>query len=333
MLYYDSSMASVYFLAETGRIKEALESLRIEEFQSRRVLVKLHFGEPGNRYYVSPQLVRTVVGVLKGVGAKPFLFDTTVLYSSQRSTVEGHKKVAQKHGFGADKIGCETVIGDKGVEVVDFGQRFGVAREVYDSTHLVVISHVKGHCMAGFGGAIKNLGMGCVTREAKRLVHHMSSLRHRPDECSLCGECAAACPRQAIVVGDGWSYDWSLCDGCGKCVSICPNDVLASESTSLQQGLAWAASVCVRGKRVIYVNALVNITRNCDCDPNPGPIICSDIGYLVSDEAAAIDRASLDLINEVKPGILEKTNRIDSSRQIQYAAEAGFVTDYELRRI
>lgn len=102
----------------------------------------------------------------------------------------------------------------------------------------------------------------------------------------------------AIVVNDRWSYEKAICDGCGRCISVCPNNALTSESTNLQQGLAWAASACVRGKKVIYINALINITRNCDCDPNSGPIICPDIGYLVSDEPAAIDRASLDLINK-----------------------------------
>ena len=326
-------MASVYFLRETYKLKEALNILNVKDFEDQRTPIKLHFGEPGNKSYISPRLVKTVVRMLKDVGAKPFLFDTTVLYSSPRSTMKGYEQVARKHGFGIDNIGCETVIGEEGVELVDFGHRFQVAREIYDNTHIVVMSHVKGHCMAGFGGAIKNLGMGCVTRETKRLVHHMSTLRHQLDKCSLCGTCEDACPRQAIIVNDRWSYEKAICDGCGRCISVCPNNALTSESTNLQQGLAWAASICVRGKKVIYINALINITRNCDCDPNPGPIICPDIGYLVSDEPAAIDRASLDLINDVRPGVFEKVHRVNSSTQIQYAEEAGLNTSYELKQL
>jgi len=320
-------------LRETHKLEEALGILNVQDFEDQRTPIKLHFGEPGNRSYISPRLVKTVVDMLKDVGAKPFLFDTTVLYSGPRSTIKGYEQVARKHGFGIDNIGCETVIGEEGVEVVGFGHSFQVAKEIYDNTHIIVISHFKGHCMAGFGGAIKNLGMGCVTRETKRLVHHMSSLRYQPDACSLCGECEDACPRQAIVLNDRWSYDQSICDGCGRCISACPNSALTSEYTTLQQGLAWAASVCVRSKRVIYINALINITRNCDCDPSPGPVICPDIGYLVSHEPAAIDRASLDLVNDVRPGVFEKAHSISSSTQIQYAEEAGLITSYELKRL
>ena len=165
------------------------------------------------------------------------------------------------------------------------------------------------------------------------MIHHMSRPRLLVEKCDRCGSCAEACPRQAITVDLEWRYDSIACDGCGKCVSACPSGALSHEAIDLQKGLALAAKACIRGKRMLYINALVNITGSCDCDPHPGPIVCPDIGYLASNELAAIDRASLELINEVKPGVFEKVSGVDPSKQVQYAQEIGLTSFYELARL
>ena len=326
-------MADVYFFTEAEKLLSALDLLGIEDFRGARVPVKLHMGEPGNRYYIPPSLVKLTVGRLKDIGADPFLFDTTVAYSGPRSTRDGYEKAAYRHGFSDDEMGCEVVIGEEGVKVVEGSYGFEVAKEICESTHLVVISHVKGHVQAGFGGAIKNLGMGGVTKVTKRMIHRMSIPRHSAEKCDLCGSCAEACPFHAITVDSDWRYNSRACQGCSTCVSVCPTGALSYEIMDLQKGLALAAKACIWGRRVLYINALVNITRSCDCDPHPDPIICPDIGYLASNELAAIDRASLELINEVKPAVFEKINRIDPSKQVQYAQEIGFFASYELRRL
>ena len=326
-------MAEVYFFTEMEKLPSALDLLGIEDFKGARVPVKLHMGEPGNRYYISPSLVKLTVGRLKDAGVEPFLFDTTVAYSGPRSTKDGYERVAYRHGFGEDKMGCEVVIGEKGVKVVEGGHSFEVAKEIYESTHLVVMSHVKGHIQAGFGGAIKNLGMGGVTKGTKHMIHDMSTPRFLEEKCDLCGSCAEVCPFHAITVDSEWRYDSVACGGCGKCVSVCPNEALSYEVMDFQQGLALAAKACIWGKRALYINALVNITRSCDCDPDPGPVICPDIGYLASNEMAAIDKASLDLIDEVKSGVFGEVNKIDPARQVKYAQEIGFPASYELKRL
>lgn len=326
-------MAEVYFFTEVDKLPSALDLLGIEDFRRAKVPIKLHMGELGNRYYISPSIVKLVVEKLKDVGAAPFLFDTTVAYRAPRSTRHGYKMVAYKHGFGKDKMGCEVVIGERGVGVIEGGYSFEVAKEIYESTHLVVVSHVKGHIQAGFGGAIKNLGMGGVTKGTKRKIHRMSIPRFWAEKCDLCGSCSEVCPSRAITIDSNWRYDSNACAGCGKCVSSCPTGALSYKIMDLQKGLALAAKACTRGKRVLYINALVNITRSCDCDPHPNPIICPDIGYLASNELAAIDRASLELINEVKPRILEETNQIDPTKQVQYAQEIGLTSSYKQVRI
>lgn len=322
-------MAEVYFFTEVGKLPGALDLLDIGDFRGVKVPIKLHMGEQGNGYYISPSIVKLVVEKLKDVGAAPFLFDTTVAYQAPRSTGYGYKMVAYKHGFSKDKMGCEVVIGEEGVEVIEGGYSFEVAKEIHENTHLVVISHVKGHVLTGFGGAIKNLGMGGVTRSMKRAIHCMSMPSFCAEKCDFCGLCAEVCPPRAILVDSDWRYNNITCVGCGKCVSACPAGALSYKVMDMQKGLALAARACTRGKRVLYINTLMNITRSCDCEAHPGPIICPDIGYLASNELAAIDRASLELIEEVKPGIFEKTNKVDPAKQVKYAQEIGLVCSYE----
>jgi len=328
MIYTDVGMTDVYFFTETKKLPLALDRLGISDFKGARLPIKLHMGEPGNRYYISPSLVKLAVDKLKEAGAEPFLFDTTVAYPTPRANKAGYEDIAYRHGFRKKDMGCEVVIGEEGVEVVEGGQSFQVARQIYESTHLMVMSHVKGHLLAGFGGAIKNLGMGGVTKDSKRMIHSMSLPRHSPDKCNHCGSCAEVCPDQAITVDPEWEK--TNCPGCGKCVAACPTGALTYEVMDLQRGLALSAKACILEKRVIYINTLINITRNCDCVPDPGSIICPDIGYLASSELAAIDRASLDMINEVKPDLFLEHNGVDPARQVNYAQEIGLASDYQL---
>jgi uncharacterized Fe-S center protein len=326
-------MTKIYFFKGEGQLPDALDLLGIADFKGLKVPVKLHMGEPGNKYFISPSLVKLAVRKLKEAGAEPFLFDTTVAYPGPRSTKAGYEKAARRHGFGEDEMGCRVVIGDRGVKVAESGYSFEVAKEIYQSSHIVVISHVKGHIGSGFGGAIKNLGMGGVTRETKAAIHLMSSPVYVESECDLCGDCAEACPFDALTVERDWKRDEKACQGCGVCVSVCTKGALIYKEMDLQKGLALSAKACIAGKRVVYINAMVNISRDCDCDPNARPAICPDVGYLASTEMAAIDQASLDLVHEVRPQVFKKATRIDPSKQVQYAQELGFIVSYELVRL
>jgi len=323
-------MTNVYFFNDIEKLPKALDTLNINDFSNHMVPIKLHMGELGNTYFIPPSFVKLVIDKLKKVGAEPYLYDTTVAYNAPRSTIYGYHMVAHKHGFFKEKTGCDVVIGDKGTEVNEGGYSFEVAREIYESSHIVVISHAKGHVLTGFGGAIKNLGMGGVTRRMKRIIHDWGMPRYCSEECDLCGICAEVCPPHAIIVDSDWRFDNLACVGCGKCVSICPRDALRYRVMDLQKGLSLAAKACIWGKKAIYINAIVNITRSCDCETNPGPIICPDIGYLVSVDPAAIDRASLDLIEGVKPGIFEETHKVDPYKQVEYAQKLGFDSYYEM---
>ncbi len=323
----------VYFTREMSQLPELMRRCGVDAFGRARVPVKLHMGEPGNPYIIRPELAATVVGALLDAGAMPFLFDTTVAYPGERSYKKGYERVARKHGFTRESVGCDVVIGDSGSRVVDSDVALDVATEMYEASCMVVLSHVKGHIQAGFGGAIKNLGMGGVTRESKKRIHHMSVPVHDEQLCTLCGLCAAACPAEAISIDEAWHIDRAQCEGCGKCVLACPTGTLTWEVMSLAQGLAIGAHACVSGKKVIYVNSLHNIAEGCDCDPCPGRIICPDIGYLVGTDAAAIDAASLDLIDAREPDVFKRCTGVDPRAQVSYAVDLGMNGAYTLRTV
>jgi uncharacterized Fe-S center protein len=308
--------ATVYFTEQPDRLADAIKLSGVSAMAGQVVPVKLHMGEPGNPYIIRPELVRTVVSALRDAGARPYLFDTVVAYPGERSNKAGYEKVARRHGFSKETVGCDVVVGEEGVRVVESDVAFEVATELHHARFMLVLSHVKGHIQAGFGGAIKNLGMGGVTKASKRRIHHMSVPVRDAAKCTLCGLCADVCP-----------------DSCGKCVSACKAGAMSFERMSLAEGLALSAKACVSGKTVIYVSSLHNISESCDCDSRPGPIVCPDIGYLVGRDMAAIDAAALDLIDAARPDVFRKCTGVDPRAQVAHAVALGMADHYKLRRL
>jgi uncharacterized Fe-S center protein len=317
-------MKKVVFFTDSKKLDEALDNFYIKSFSGKSVPVKLHMGELKNKHFVKPDFTKVVVYALKKVGAKPYLFDTTVSYSGKRHTVEGYKEVTKIHGFTYRNIGCKVVIDDTGVMVNVEGRDFEVADHIFNATHIFALTHVKGHVATGLGGAIKSFGMGGVTKETKKKMHHGSRPVYKKDACTYCAVCSEVCPFEAIEVNeDSWNLDTTECFGCGVCVDNCKNNALVHKDADIQYVLACAAKACVENRHVIYLNELKRIAKSCDCDPSANPIICPDIGYLVSNDPVAIDKATLDLINDVKGNIFEKENKISPYKQIKFGEEIG----------
>ena len=325
-------MKKVVFFTDEDKICEALENFDIRSFSKKKVPFKLHMGEPGNKYFPRPNFVKKVVKTLQSHNANPFLFDTTVAYSGARHTVDGYYKSAEKNGFSKEKTGCDVLIDDKGISVNVEGREYEVAKNIYNSSHIFSFAHVKGHIATGMGGAIKNFGMGGVTKETKLKMHHASRPQFNKDKCTYCGVCAEVCPFDAITVNKNkWDVSDSKCFGCGVCVDNCRNGGIINEDEELQYLLACAAKACVNDKNVLYLNDVNRISKGCDCDPLSGPIICPDIGYLLSDDPVAIDKASLDLINDIKPDVFKKHNHVDPEKQIKYGEKIGLgSSNYQL---
>ena len=328
-------MKKVIFFSDLNKLHEALKYFDITSFSGKKIPIKLHMGEIKNKYFPRYQDVKLVVDELIKVGADPFFTDTTVAYSGLRNSKSGYLKVAKLHGFNKKKTGCDAIIDDTGIIISVKGRDYEVADQINNASHIFAFTHVKGHIATGMGGSIKNFGMGGVTKETKRRMHHGSRPIYLKDACTYCGLCDEACPFNAISVGENtWEQDMRKCFGCGVCVNACKSNAMKYKDADFQYVLACAAKACVQDKNVIYINEVKRIARSCDCDPFAGPAICPDIGYLVSDDPVAIDKASLDLIHDVKPDVFEKVNKINPFKQIKYGEEIGLgSSSYELIKL
>jgi uncharacterized Fe-S center protein len=317
-------MKKVVFFKDEKNLSDALNNFNIEDFSGENVPIKLHMGERKNKYFPRPEFIKKVVKELINKNIKPYLFDTTVAYSGLRHSKEGYHKLAKLNGFSKNNIGCDIIIDDTGFFVNVENRDFEVADHLYNSSFIFAFSHVKGHIATGMGGAIKNFGMGGVTKETKKQMHHGSRPIFDEEKCNLCGKCAELCPFNAIIIdGNCWSHNMSSCFGCGVCVDSCSTGSLTNKDANLQYLISCAAYACLKDKSVIYLNDVNRIARSCDCDPDAGPIICPDIGYLISDDPVAIDKASLDIIYEIKDNLFENENHINPIKQIEYAEKIG----------
>lgn len=322
-----------------------------------KVAVKVHFGEAGNTGFVSPIYVREVVRLIKELGGKPFLTDANTLYSGQRANAIDHLECALANGFSYTTVGAPIIIADglnghDGVDVPINGKncetvRIGSAAAEADA--LVVISHVKGHGEAGFGGAIKNIGMGLGTRSAKQRMHSdVKPLVFSPN-CTKCGRCVSWCPVQCISMGpkpEEKAYiDSEHCIGCGECVAACAYDAIKinwdSDPTSFQEKMVEHAQgvLNTKGDKVIYLSFLTNVTPECDCWKFSDAAIVPDIGVLASRDIVAIEQASLDMVKQavgsdgsrgegIDAGVDKflEIHKVDATIAINYAEEVGLGT-------
>ncbi|HBG47210.1 MAG TPA: 4Fe-4S ferredoxin [Deltaproteobacteria bacterium] len=274
------------------------------------IAVKLHFGEKGNASYVRPVFVRRVVDRIKETGAGPFLTDTNTLYVGTRGNSVDHLRTAIENGFDFAVVSAPLIIadglrGEAGTPIRVQGRHLdevSIAREVAAADGLVAISHFKCHELTGFGGVLKNVGMGCASREGKLTQHSSCAPVVDPDGCTACGDCASACPSDAIEVGAAAVIDDGACIGCGHCIAVCPQgtiNVRWNETPGrLQEKMVEHFEGAVKGKdgRCVYLTFINQVSPACDCyGHNDAPIV-PDIGVLASTDPVAIDQAAADLV-------------------------------------
>ena len=326
-------MADIYFTKNLILNTEIIKKF-IDFPKGCKVAVKMHMGEKGNKTCLRFEDVKPVVDALISLGLKPFIIDTPVAYSGGRFTCEDYYITAKENGFDEETIGCPIVISNDAFEVKTTHMDFQVCKEIYETNYMAVLSHVKGHVCAGFGGAIKNLSMGGATKKSKKDMHSLGKPKIIGD-CKLCGLCVDRCPADAIKVSDKLEIDLDACWGCGICVVNCPNNVLAPKVALIDELLAEGAWATVQNKeRVLYINMIKRITHHCDCDCDSGKIIADDIGTLIGFDPVAIDQASLDLIHKGFEGIFIKENYKDPQLQIDFSEKLGFgEKNYELKEI
>lgn len=276
--------------------------------------IKVHFGEWGNDTFVNPVFVRTVVDKLKKDGAKPFITDSNTLYKGSRHNAVDHLQTAIGHGFGYATVNAPLIIAD-GLRGASFspvpiaGKHFStvkIANAIVEARSLIVMSHFKGHELAGFGGAIKNLAMGCAPSQGK-YDQHALTFSVDGEKCIACGQCMAHCPQKAISWAEGEKKHAVIhrekCVGCGECITVCePKAVQLDWATQIEpfnERLAEYALGAVIEKQghVGFFNFLMNITPDCDCVAWSDVPLVPDIGILASRDPVALDKACYDLVN------------------------------------
>lgn len=308
------------------------ESINLNKF----IPLKVHLGEKGNTTFIEPKNYDGIIDFLANKNIDTAYIETNVLYKGQRNTIENHMNVAKEHGF--TKVPVIIADGTSGEDyvLVPINQKnfksCKIAEAIAREKQLIVLSHFKGHALAGFGGAIKQLAMGCASKGGKLAQHANSIPRINSLKCKACKACAGKCPEEAILVTRKAKINKDKCVGCASCMATCPygaiyNSWLASLTKSFNERLAEYALAASKDKSNIYINFAFNITKNCDCEGHPMKPIAKDIGIFASTDPVAIDKACLDMLDKSEGRKVFKRGRYT----LEYAEYIGLGSrNYEL---
>jgi len=332
--------------------------------QNQLVAIKLHFGEKGNTSYIRPIFIRKIVDKVRESQGKPFLTDTNTLYTGSRGEAVSHLTTAIENGFAYSVAGAPLIIAD-GIRGNTTRQvkiekpiypEVSIAAEIVNADSIICITHFKGHDLSGFGGTLKNLGMGCASRKGKLEQH--STITPKIDEqlCIGCQECQAFCSFGAIsMLNEKAKIDPEICQGCGECIIVCSQDAVkiqwTDDSIMFQKKLVEYAYGALKGKekKSVFLNFIMQVSPACDCWNYSDLPIVEDVGIVASIDPVAIDQASVDLVNDQlgNPNSALKSchnkgqdkfrgvyPRIDWKVQLKYGEEIGLGSRrYELIKI
>ena len=287
------------------------------DFDRKFVAIKMHFGEPGNLAFLRPNWAKTVADFVKERGGKPFLTDCNTLYVGGRKNGLDHLDTACLNGFNPMTTGCQVIIADgiKGSDEVavpvaggELVKEAKIGRAIMDADVFISLTHFKGHEMTGFGGAIKNIGMGCGSRAGKTEQHSSGKPSIDPELCRGCRRCQRECANGGLVFDEGakkMHVDHDHCVGCGRCLGACNFDAISFDDDNANEVLncrmAEYAKAVVDGRPSFHISLVVDVSPNCDCHcENDAPIL-PNIGMFASFDPLALDQACVDACLAAQP--------------------------------
>ena len=284
------------------------------DFKDKYTAIKIHFGEYGNLAFLRPNYAKVVADYVKELGGKPFLTDCNTLYVGSRKNALDHMETAYVNGFSPYQTGCHVIIGDglKGTNEAlvpidgEYVKEAKIGQAIMDADIFISLTHFKGHEMAGFGGSLKNIGMGCGSRSGKMEQHCDGKPMVRQDRCIGCGACLKICAHGAPIIENGKAtIDHDRCVGCGRCLAVCPKDAIMSRFSRsieiLNKKIAeYSLAVC-KDRPCFHISLICDVSPNCDCHSENDIPIIPNIGMLASFDPVALDKACADLCNQMTP--------------------------------
>ena len=307
------------------------------DMDGKFVAIKMHFGELGNVSYLRPNYARAVVDVVKKLGGKPFLTDCNTMYPGSRKNALEHLYCAWENGFTPLTVGCPILIGDglKGTDDIavpvvggEYVQAARIGRAIMDADVFISLTHFKGHEMTGFGGAIKNIGMGCGSRAGKTEQHSGGKASIDPAKCRGCRMCLKECANDAL------SFDARTkktrvnednCVGCGRCLGACNFDAIAftnfAANELLNRRMAEYTKAVIDGRPSFHISLVVDVSPNCDCHGENDAPILPDLGMFASFDPLALDQACVDACLQAPP--------LPGSQLAANLAKRGFVDHHD----
>ena len=280
------------------------------DLEKKFVAIKIHFGERGNLTFLRPNFSRVVADKIKKMGGKPFLTDCSTLYVGSRKDAIEHIETAMINGYVPAVTGCPVIMGDglKGTDDVTVPIEGGVllkeaiiGRTIMDADAIISMSHFKGHEMLGFGGAIKNLGMGCGSRAGKKVMHSDGIVQVDKDLCIGCGRCFKICAHGAPkITNRKCRIQENVCFGCGRCIGVCPTDAISpmwsAKAGSVDMKTTEYAKAVVQGRPQFHINFVIDVSPFCDCHGESDAAIVPDVGIFASFDPVAVDQACVDAV-------------------------------------
>lgn len=306
--------------SQSGNLLQKLERMvkkaGIEkiDFKDKFVAIKIHFGEFGNVAYIRPNYAAVIVKLIKDLGGKPFLTDSNTLYKGSRDNAIDHLHTAMVNGFNPIATGCDVIIADglrgKDERIVDVQGKYcpepKIGAAIAEADIVISLTHFKGHEMAGFGGALKNLGMGAGSVAGKLDMHSTAQPKVETEKCIGCKVCEKNCNHDAIHVTNKLAaIDYDKCVGCGQCVALCQHEgvVMSSQESGeiLNYKIAEYTKAVLKDKQHFHVSFIMNVSPECDCWGHNDAAIIPDLGMACSFDPVALDQACVDLVNKACP--------------------------------